>query len=85
MSRDFGKTWKREQQHVLWGSYFFLSDEIVDTQRSVQTVLNVLSELGGTIEIFMGGLILFMTLFNDFNFKIKQMKIIYLDHDKDWS
>lgn len=65
VSRDYGKTFNTETQLQLWGSYFFLSEEIVSHTRSVQSVIQILSDLGGIIEIFFLGFAVLNIWFND--------------------
>ena len=68
------------------GTYFFLADEIVLQQRTVQTVVRVLSELGGVIELCIASFLMIATWYNDFNFVIKSIRAIYFESvDKDKS
>ena len=55
-TRDNGKTWDTEEKTVLFGAYFFLSTEVVNHQRNVYNIVNLLSSIGG----FMSGV--FMTV-----------------------
>ena len=49
ISRDNGETWATENNIVLFGSYFFLSTEIVNHQRNVYNIVNLLASIGGLI------------------------------------
>lgn len=66
----------------MYGSYFFLSDEMVIQTRSVKTVISALSDLGGSIEIFMIGFLLIGHWYNDFSVMIKSIRAIYFEGDE---
>ena len=46
-TRDNGKTWSKLPCEVLFGSYFFLSTEVVNHKRSVYSIVNLLGSIGG--------------------------------------
>ena len=46
MSSD-GITYAEEECEIYYGTYFFLSDNKVEHQRTLQTIVNVMSEYGG--------------------------------------
>lgn len=37
----------------MWGTYFFLSDEMVEHQQTVRTILDCLSSVGGLLSLFL--------------------------------
>ena len=39
---------------MLWGSFFFLSNEVIEHQYSVKTISSVFSNVGGLLAIVMG-------------------------------
>lgn len=52
----------------------------------MQTYINILSELGGVVEISFSIIVVFASAYNDFNFIIKSIRAIYFQgDDKDTS
>jgi hypothetical protein len=65
----------------MWGSYFFLSDELVTQNKSVRAYLEILSELGGVIEIFFIVLALFNSFYNEILLRNKFIRSLYFNLD----
>lgn len=38
---------------LLWGSYFFISDEVVEYQQTVRNIVDCLSSVGGIMSLFL--------------------------------
>ena len=64
ISRNSGGHFEMEEQHIHFAAHFFLADDMVKHSRSVYTFLQVLSEFGGIIEIF---LLIFVYICTNFN------------------
>ena len=47
ISYDNGKTFKKERDELIFGAYFFLSDDMVNHYRVVYNIINLLAEFGG--------------------------------------
>jgi hypothetical protein len=82
VSRD-GITFKKESQLMLFGSYFFLSDETLLHTRKAYDLLSVLSDFGGILEIFM---FIFFAVWNKYNEQgllIKSIRAVYFETEVD--
>jgi hypothetical protein len=49
VTRDGGKTYRKEMITTFWASYFFQSEELVAHNRAVYNILMLLGSLGGLI------------------------------------
>lgn len=49
ISRDNGKTFQLETNQILFGSYFFLSEEIIQYNRKLFNFVDLLSDIGGLL------------------------------------
>ena len=47
ISHDNGKTFVEERDELIFGTYFFLSDDVVHHYRFVYNIINLLAEFGG--------------------------------------
>ena len=73
MSLDGGKTFNNQKSLVLYGTYFFLSNELVNHTRKAENILEIISNLGGMFEILW---VLFMYIGNSVNNKYITAKFI---------
>lgn len=71
-----------EKQLQLWGSYFFVSDELVSHSRTVEGYLSVLSSFGGLIEFLLLPFIAIMHSFNKKNLITKSIRNLYFETDE---
>lgn len=46
-----GVSYKNETNLVIFGTYFFLSDDMLEHSRQVYTIIQVISDFGGLIDI----------------------------------
>ena len=58
ISRDNGKTYAVEKNQIIFGAYFFLSDEIIHFNRKLFNVVDLLADIGGLL----GGIFAVMRL-----------------------
>lgn len=65
----------------MWGSYFFLSDELVKQGRHAQTWLDIASDMGGLIEVFFTILFLLNAFYNETLLFNKFIRTLYFDLD----
>ena len=47
MTSDGGKTWFIDNESKIFGTYFFLSNDLVEHHRNVYNIINLLAEFGG--------------------------------------
>ena len=66
-----------ENQYVLYGSYFFVSDIKVEHQRQVKTVIDILSEYGGFASAIFGLFAFIAIQINDRLFIGQMISILY--------
>ena len=71
---DYGKTWNVEQQQLIYGSYFFLGQEMTLHNRNLYTVSDMLSDFGGIYQTFI--LALFYYFGTSINKRIMMAKLI---------
>jgi uncharacterized membrane protein len=67
---------------MIFGSYFFLSDETILHTMKVYDILSILSDFGGIVEIFM---FIFSTICMSYNTQgllIKSIRAVYFDKEK---
>jgi hypothetical protein len=68
---------------VLWGNYFFLSDEVVEYQQTVRNILDVLSSVGGIFSL-LGSVLGTMFIFINNQFiKAKFIRALYFQTEDD--
>ena len=72
-SRDGGKTFKEETNHVLYGTYFFLGQNVDEYSYEAVNFISMVSDLGGFIEIMYITLSLIPIIYN---YKVAQKKFI---------
>ena len=66
VTRDGGVSWKeKESQLILFGSYFFMSEERVVHHRQLQNIMQVLADFGGIQEIFLFLFVVICTFNNE--------------------
>jgi hypothetical protein len=51
ISHDLGETFEIADERVLFGSYFFVSEERRELQREVFTLIDLLSKVGGIVSL----------------------------------
>ena len=76
-TRDDGATFRIENQLNMQAYYFFMSNQRVKHSRSVYTLLKVMSDFGGMIEIFTMLFAWSCTAFNDRQFLAKMIRALY--------
>ena len=77
-SKQYVYDWMAQKYvQVLWGNYFFLSDEVVEYQQTVRNILDVLSSVGGIFSL-LGSVLgtLFIFINNQF-IKAKFIRALY--------
>ena len=70
-------TFKNETQLLLFGSYFFLSEESVKHSRTAENIMQVVGDFGGVLEIFLFGFIVFGNYVNQKQLLAKSIRSIY--------
>ena len=63
----------------MWGSYFFVSDELVSHSRTVEGYVSVMSNFGGLIEFLLLPLIAIMHSLNNKNLLTKSIRNLYFE------
>ena len=82
-----GKNWKEERYQLLWGTYFFLADEVVEHQHRVRNILDCISALGGLWSLLFSLLSNMFLIINRKWFVAKLLRHLYFekkscdDHD----
>ena len=51
ISHDLGETFELADERVLFGSYFFVSEERRELQREVFTIIDLFSKVGGLLSL----------------------------------
>ena len=51
VSSDGGKTFGYKQEQILFGTYFFLDDDMITINRSVYNILDLFSNVGGLLSL----------------------------------
>ena len=54
MTTDGGKTWEMKTDKIIFGTYFFLSNDYVHHHRNVYNIINLLAEFGGVWGLVFG-------------------------------
>ena len=76
-TRDDGLTFRIENQLNMQAYYFFMSNQRVKHSRSVYTLIKVMSDFGGMIQIFTLLFTWSCTAFNDRQFLAKMIRALY--------
>lgn len=79
MSRDAGKSFAQEDALILYGSYFFVGDEISLQSVSVYGWMQILGDFGGTLEITIFVFIILCTSYNATMINAKAIRALYYD------
>ena len=77
VSRDDGKTFKPENQLIIYGTYFFMSNDIAYQSRTVYNLLTVISDFGGIMEILTFVFMVSCTAFNDQQLVAKSIRSLF--------
>jgi hypothetical protein len=77
-----GIDFKPENQKMIFGSYFFLSDETILHTMKAYDVLSILSDFGGIVEIFIFIFSTFCFRYNAQNLLIKSIRAVYFEKEK---
>ena len=77
ISRDNGATFKNETQLILYGTFFFIADEIGYQSRSVYSILMVISDFGGFIDVSTFVFMIICTTFNERQLVAKSVRSLF--------
>lgn len=77
VSRDEGKNFEIETVQMLFGSYYFLSENMIVLNYTSFTTIDLLSDIGGLFEIFYMTLWIFLAPFNNTKFFNKAIRAVY--------
>lgn len=81
-TRDDGMSFRLETITKIFGTYFFVSEEVVEHSRKVQDILSILAEFGGFREIFVIPFVFLLSNLNNVNLIAKSVRNIYFDYDR---
>jgi len=74
---DRGRSYISQDARILWGTYFFYSEEMLIHSREMQNFFNVLSDFGGITEILIYSVGVFVMWFNRRFERSKFVKSLY--------
>lgn len=77
MTLDRGRSYVSQDARILWGTYFFYSEEMLIHSREMQNFFNVLSDFGGITEILIYSVGVFVMWFNRRFERSKFVKSLY--------
>jgi len=80
MTRD-GKVYRNETQLLLFGSYFFMSEEGVIHSRTVENLMQVIGDFGGVLEVVLFAFVFTVTMVNEKQMLAKSIRAIYFQND----
>lgn len=82
-SRDDGKTFQNETHRLVWGTFFFLADDMKKHIRSDYNLISLLGDIGGLIEAMYVVIYFIPFMFNNLSLENKQMRLLYYDKQPD--
>ena len=62
---------------VYWSS-FIMSDLLIEHERKIYNIIDIIGDLGGTLEIFTSLIAIFIIPISYFGFTLKALKKLYL-------
>lgn len=77
LSRDGGKSFGNETVQMLFGSYYFMSEDMKIFNYTKFTFTDLLSDIGGLFEILYMTLWFFLAPFNNIKFFNKAIRAVY--------
>ena len=70
-------SYKIEKQLLLFGSYFFMSEEEVKHSRNVWNIMSLLGDFGGLLDIFLLVFVICCSFVNEKQMIAKSIRAIY--------
>lgn len=77
MSRDGGETFNNEMMQELWGSFYFLSDDLKIHSKTKYSITDLLGDIGGLFEVFHIVLVILLSPLNNMKFFNKAIRAVY--------
>lgn len=77
VSRDGGKTINDEEIQELWGSFYFISEEVRIHNKTKYSINDLLGDMGGLFEVFHMILLAVLSPINDMKFFNKAIRAVY--------
>lgn len=82
VSRNSGQSFKQENVKRLFGSFFFVSEDIGEHSRAVKGIMISLADIGGFIQIVLFPLYFLLGKFNDLSMMAKNIRSMFFEYSR---
>lgn len=79
VSRDDGMTYHNETMRKVWGTFFFVSNNLMLHNKSNYNIYDLLGDIGGFFEVMYAVFFYLPFWFNNFSLENKAIRLMYME------